>query len=224
MIEVKDLLKKDSAEVRRNPDLMLFYIETFTKTFNYAPSCAGCTFTSDWRKLCLHFYRKDDNNVVNLSTNNNSIIMKEFKFKVINNVILSYVKNGRTYRAYDNTAKVDFVIGFLTNGTEQELAERKKLFSTLPDLSDISDDEANENRVEVNEEPVNDETNEEAKQLTGDNAEPPVTETPAADTKAPEEVKQPLKSAENEPAKKPAVKKTVAKKRTAAKKPAAKKE
>jgi hypothetical protein len=226
MIEVKDLLKKDSAEVRRNPDLMLFYVETFTKTFGYAPSCAGCTFTSDWRKLSLHFYRKDDNNVVNLSTNNNSTIMKEFKFKIIENVILKYVKDGRTFRAYDNSAKLDFVLGFLTNGTDEELAERKKLFSVLPELSDLPEMEhhGDENRVEENEEPKEEDTKEEPKEPAAGSTLPQVEESPAGGSGVPEDVKEPLKSTENTPVKKPVVKKTPAKRKPAVKKPAAKKE
>lgn len=59
--------------------------------------------------------------------------MSTFKLKKTTNTILAYKLNGRTHRKYDNLMTEEFAIAYLTNGSEKEIAERKKLFAILPD-------------------------------------------------------------------------------------------
>ena len=57
----------------------------------------------------------------------------DFKLKRRENKILSYKKNGKTYRQYDTKLTADFVNGYLTNGTPEQLKERKAAFQILPE-------------------------------------------------------------------------------------------
>ncbi len=137
-----ELILINSDKVRRDSNLMAFYIECFTEAFGYKPKCTGCTFSSDWNKL-VRFINKGETITVNQKQNT----MSSFKLKKTTNTILAYKINGRTYRKYDNRIDEDFAITYLTNGTEAEIEQRKKLFAVLPDLlktKAISDEEAAE--------------------------------------------------------------------------------
>jgi len=67
---VKELLNINTHEVRRNPDLMSFYIETFKETFGYLPNCAGCSFNSDFIKLNSKINSLDKENLLPLKNKN----------------------------------------------------------------------------------------------------------------------------------------------------------
>ena len=126
---VNELILIDSGKVRRSPDLMAFYIETFMAVFNYKPNCAGCTFDSDFRKLKSHFHGSTKTILQTTKFNK----MATFKLKKKQGKIFSFNKDNRTYRAYDTNFTDTFVNGFLTYGTKAEIAERKNLFSELPE-------------------------------------------------------------------------------------------
>lgn len=132
-MDIQELIQLNSDKVRRDSNLMLFYIECFSKTFGYKPNCAGCTFNSDFIKLKTALHNKEK--VVNL-TNKTKKMENTFKLKRIEGNILAYRKDKKTFRLYDNSLNEEFVIGFLTNGTEEEIEQRKKLFSKLPKLEE----------------------------------------------------------------------------------------
>jgi hypothetical protein len=145
---IQELILLNSDKVRRDSSLMAFYIEAFVSTFNYKPTCTGCSFSSDWRKL-VNFVNKNEN-LVTLQKSKNT--MSTFKLKKVSNIILAYKKGGVTFRKYDNLLNEDFVIAYLTNGTEQEIEQRKKLFSVLPDaLTSVNEVEVLEIQTELNE-------------------------------------------------------------------------
>lgn len=152
-MDVKDLIKKDSREVRGNSNLMSIYIDAFQKQFGYKPSCAGCTFGNDFAKLVRAVQTGDKPTERKLKSNK---MENTFKLKKIQGKILSYKANGKTFRAYDNTMKEDFVVGYLTNGSKEEIAERKKLFAILPvelqDKKDAKKFEAVEEKIEESKE------------------------------------------------------------------------
>ena len=125
---IQELILIDSDKVRRDSSLMAFYIESFAALFGQKPVCAGCSFNSDWVRFKNKVSGSDKRININSKTMTNT-----FKLKKIQNKILHYKAEGRTFRSYDNTMSEQFVTGFLTNGTEAEIAERKKLFSVLPD-------------------------------------------------------------------------------------------
>ena len=108
---------------------MAFYIESFYTVFGTRPNCAGCTFSSDWKKFVSKV--KNGGNLVTLKTK--EIKMKNtFKLKKIQNKIFAYRINKKTFRSYDNNFTESFVKNFLTYGTPEEIEARKQLFSVLP--------------------------------------------------------------------------------------------
>lgn len=125
---VNELILINSDKVRRDSSLMAFYIEAFIEAFGYKPTCTGCTFSSDWNKL-VRFV----NGVGKTLTIEKKEVMSTFKLKKVRNVILAYKRNGVNVRKYDNLIDENFVNEYLTYGTDEQISERKKLFSVLPD-------------------------------------------------------------------------------------------
>src|SRR6478736_3997736 len=122
---VNELILLDKRKVRRDSNLMSLYLLYFKETFKYAPNCAGCSFGSDWQKL-VNFYSKKVEKKVTLQKEN---VMSTISIKRIQGKILAYKKDGRTFRQYDNILTDSFVKEYLSNGTEEEIAERRKLFN-----------------------------------------------------------------------------------------------
>lgn len=125
---VQELVTLSSQKVRRDSDLMAFYIESFKAQFGKAPNCAGCTFSSDFIKL-KSAVEKGTKPQKEMTMRNTEVT---FKLSKRQGKILSYVKGGRTIRQYDNKMTEDFAVAYLTNGTKQEITERKKIFRELP--------------------------------------------------------------------------------------------
>lgn len=136
-MEVSELIKLDSNKVRRDSNLMAFYIEAFKLKFGYAPNCAGCTFNSDWKKLINAFNNAEKGVIL---SSNKLDMDKNFKLKKIQHKIFAYHYMGKTYRLYDKNFTNEFVENFLKFGTQEEISERKKLFSVLPSEKNIQND------------------------------------------------------------------------------------
>ena len=125
---VTELILINSDKVRRDSSLMAFYIQYFIEAFGYKPVCTGCSFSSDWTKLVRYVTTgvKEINQRKNIMSNT-------FKLKKSTNTILRYEVEGKVIRKYDNLMTEEFAIGFLTNGSKEEIENRKKLFTVLPD-------------------------------------------------------------------------------------------
>ncbi|PIF44293.1 hypothetical protein CLU96_1234 [Chryseobacterium sp. 52] len=131
-MEIKDLIKAGKDQVRRNPDLMSAYIELFQEKFGKKPDCAGCSFNSDWNRL------------INETSTQKFTIMSTKNFELINNsIIYSFdyedkkLKRVFRKRVYGNLMTEDFAIEYLTHGTQEEIAVRKKQFRSLPEKFQI---------------------------------------------------------------------------------------
>lgn len=190
---VEEFIVIDSDKVRRSPSLISFYTELFFKTFGYKPSCSSCSFSTDYYKLKTELSLKKEKNFVDLSINNevqlklNNMKVDVFKLKQIKHQILVYKKDGKVHRLYDHLLTDEFVKGFLTFGTPEQIEERKKLFKILPSF--VSEE------VPVEEIPVSDATivnNEQNTGLTIDdnitkgNTEPVKEENPSEEAKTTE--------------------------------------
>lgn len=119
----QELILLDKGKVRRDSNLMSLYLSYFKEAYNYVPSCAGCSFASDWEKF-VSFHTMKQNKSLNLPKE----IFMEITIKKIEGKILSYKKDGKTFRIYDNILNDEFIDGYLKNGTDEELTERRKLF------------------------------------------------------------------------------------------------
>lgn len=122
---IEELILIDKHKVRRDSNLMHLYLEYFKETFNYLPNCVGCSFGSDWQKF-VTYHSKSLKKTLTLQKVK---IMSSITIKKVQGKILSYKKDGKTLRLYDNNLNDDFINGFLSNGTDEEIAERKKLFN-----------------------------------------------------------------------------------------------
>lgn len=124
---VQELVKLSSQKVRRDSDLMAFYIESFKAQFGKAPNCAGCTFSTDFIKL---------KSAVEKGTTKTSLTMeKKEKTFVLNKGIpdiLTYKRNGKNIRKYAKQIDELFALEYLTIGTKSEISERRKQFRILP--------------------------------------------------------------------------------------------
>lgn len=127
---VETLIKKDSTEVRGSTSLMSFYIIAFEKEFGFKPNCAGCTFARDFIKLKNRINNKNKKD----DTMKKALNEITFKLKkVTGKKILTYKIDGKPVRRYDDRMTEEFAIGFLTNGTKEEIKEREAMFEILPE-------------------------------------------------------------------------------------------
>lgn len=126
-MNVLELLNMDASKVRGNSNLMRIYIDFYKEAFGVEPNCAGCTFKKDFNKLKKHYAQDNQKNIKVMETK-----QATFKYKRPQGKILSYKSGNATVRRYDNLLTEEFVIGYLTNGTPEQLEERKKQFSILP--------------------------------------------------------------------------------------------
>lgn len=117
-----ELILLDKRKVRGDSSLMSLYLEYFEDAFNKKPSCAGCSFASDWQRL-VSFYSKKT------ITLQKEKVMNTITIKKVQGKILSYKKDGKTYRQYDNILTDSFIKEYISNGSEEELIQRKKMFN-----------------------------------------------------------------------------------------------
>lgn len=128
----QELILLDKGKVRRDSNLMSLYLVYFKEAYQYTPSCAGCSFGSDWQKF-VSFYSKKEEKTLNLQKQ----FFMEITIKKIQGKILSYKKDGKTFRLYDNILTAEFIDEYLKNGSKEELSERKKLFN-FPDVEEVA--------------------------------------------------------------------------------------
>jgi len=115
----EDLIKEGSSKVRNNSTLLSFYIDIFKSEFGYKPTCAGCTFSTDWNKL------------INSTKKHIEIMNATFEIKD-KQKIHTFYKDKRNIRCYGRNMTEEFAIDYLTFGTAEEIEERKKDFRKLP--------------------------------------------------------------------------------------------
>jgi len=166
-LTIEELSNKPADEVRRNPSLVLVYIDLFKKEFGYSPSCIPCSFTSDWNKL-KQKYLISNKNTLSLVSNLKSTQMETtFQLNTIKVEIFAFKQDGKTLRQYDNKMTEDFAVGYLTNGDPETLKERRKQFKILPEALRKS-----ESKKEEVIEPVKEEKTEVVVTATEDVKEP----------------------------------------------------
>src|SRR5690554_4108910 len=120
-----EIISLGKHKVRNNNDLMLFYLDDFFRIFGRKPVCAGCTFDKDWKKYVNSFKTK-----TKMATKNIGEYQLSPKY---NSKILTYKIGKKPYRTYGRKMNDAFAEAFLTNGTDEQIAERKKMFVKLPE-------------------------------------------------------------------------------------------
>lgn len=125
----KELVSLNPKKIRNNNELMQLYIQKFEAAFSFKPNCAGCTFSKDFNKLKKHVASSGKPTVINLKQETMSAYKIKPKFRA---QILTYVKDKRSYRTYGRNISDQFAKEFLTHGTEEQIAERRKMFDAIP--------------------------------------------------------------------------------------------
>lgn len=141
-MEIKELIKLNGREVRRDSNLMAIYIDAFKEVFGKTPNCAGCTFSADFTKL--------KKAVLKQTPIQKAKKMADITFKLKKKLgkIHSYKKNGRTIHFYDTNMTEEIAIEYLTYGTPEQIENRKELFSVLPKLSEKKESKSNDSQTE----------------------------------------------------------------------------
>ena len=122
---INEFILLDKAKVRRDSNLMSLYLDFFKTAFGRVPNCAGCSFGTDWQKLVSLYSIKGEKKV----TLQKGKTMNTISIKKIQGKILTYRKDGKTYRQYDNILTDEFIKEFIVSGTEEENKERVKMFN-----------------------------------------------------------------------------------------------
>lgn len=124
----KELANLAPSEVRNNEELMRLYVERYEGVFFLTPSCAGCTFNTDFKK-----FRSAILNGLRITNPNNIIMENTFKLKRKHySEILTYRIGNVPFRIYGKQMNEGFAIEYLKNGTKEQIEERKLMFDVLP--------------------------------------------------------------------------------------------
>lgn len=125
----EDLIQLRKREILDNPNNKALYIQFYKAFFGSAPSCANCSFNSDFRKfknkvLCIEAEKS-----VHLKQSK-TIIMNNFKLKKgFSSTIFSYPdKDGRMKRSYGKDLTNEFVADLL----KVTKSKYKDYFEELP--------------------------------------------------------------------------------------------
>ena len=123
----EELISIGRHKVRSDESLMLFYLKEFEELFGRKPNCASCTFVSDWVKFERGINK--DKNTFKMKAE------KTFKLTANGNSKIHTYKNGkRPVRSYGYNMTENFALAYLSKGSEEQIAMRKKWFSVLPEV------------------------------------------------------------------------------------------
>lgn len=122
---IEEFILLDKAKVRRDSNLMSLYLEFFKNAFGRVSNCAGCSFATDWQKLVSLYSNKVEKKVTLQKVNP----MRTITIKKIQGKILTYRKDGKTYRQYDNILTDEFIKNYIEYGVEGDKESRLKMFN-----------------------------------------------------------------------------------------------
>lgn len=135
-----ELTTYNKEKVRGNPNLTLNFISAYKTIFRIVPNCTGCSIGKEINNLYqsiklredLHDVEIDIDNIQknNQMIDNNKTFEKSILLK--EDMIAYRDSDGRIRRKFTNKLNDEFVIGYLINGTPEEIEERKKKFKVLP--------------------------------------------------------------------------------------------
>lgn len=133
-----ELISHNKAEVRNNSNLTLYFKEAYKTIFGSYPSCSSCSINNEFQKLITSIKNSElahQEIILNSKINTMADNSKTFVLSpLFNDYMLSYTgKDKLVRRKFANKLTDEFVVEYLTNGTPEELEERKKKFKVLPE-------------------------------------------------------------------------------------------
>lgn len=124
----KEFVSIDAKQIRASEELMQLFVNFYEAAFFIKPNCGGCIFNAGFKKL-KKFHSINQKNNINFE------VMKERTFKINRKYlsdILTYKKDGVTYRKYANKMTEEFAIQLIADG-------QTHIFDVLPkDAKEVS--------------------------------------------------------------------------------------
>lgn len=133
-MELKEFVRLDPKQVRRDNKLMLLFVDFYKAAFSVTPNCAGCVFKNGFRKLKRYAENKQDSQKI--STFGKTTIKMEkqdktFQLKPKYRLkILTFKKDGATHRRYGYNLTEEFA-------RELVKAGKSDLFLKVPEKEEL---------------------------------------------------------------------------------------
>jgi hypothetical protein len=125
-MELNEFVRLDPDKIRRDKGLMQLYVKFYEAAFSFLPNCVGCSFKKGFKKLSRHANgtEKTVNFDKTYTTMEKTFTLKnQWKLK-----ILSFKKDGKTYRSYGYNLTEEFARDLVKAG-------KSDVFAKLPSSS-----------------------------------------------------------------------------------------
>lgn len=123
-MRLEEFVRLEPKQVRRDKELMQLFVNFYEAAFSFIPKCVGCSFNGSFKKLVR--YANSDKKNIKFDANSYKMEAKTFELKKEYKLkILSYKKDGITYRKYGNKITEDFARELVNAG-------KTEYFKTLP--------------------------------------------------------------------------------------------
>src|SRR5690606_13789565 len=138
-MELEEFVRLNPSIIRRDKELMQLFVNFYEAAFSFKPKCAGCSFKGGFKKLKQYVNNSNSNLKINKMSAKTFQLKSKFRVK-----ILSYKKDGITYRKYGHALTEEFAIELVKAG-------KGDLFIKTPDDSKkkTKDIEVNEPEIVV---------------------------------------------------------------------------
>ncbi len=122
-MNLKEFVRLNPKEIRRDSELMQLFVNFYEAAFFVIPKCVGCSFKSGFKKLRNYANNSGENVIFDKTISN----MKTFKLKSKYKLkILTYKKDGKTFRKYGHALTEEFAVELVAHG-------KSDVFSVLPE-------------------------------------------------------------------------------------------
>lgn len=126
---LEEFVSIPAEQIRKSERLMQLFVEFYEAAFFFKPKCAGCAFKKGFKKL-RQYSTKSTQKIVKFETMEN-IKTFQVKKKYLTK-ILTFKKDGITYRKYGNTIDEEFANNLVADG-------QTDLFDKLPKGGEVKE-------------------------------------------------------------------------------------
>ena len=132
-----ELILKSSSEVRSNSNLTSYFINAYKNVCGHVPTCSGCAINNELGNLIKEIKKRNlQGQEIEVTTNNITMVDNSKTFVLspsLRDDMLAYTdKNKVIRRKFVSKLTDEYVVAYLTNGTAEEIEERKNKFKVLP--------------------------------------------------------------------------------------------
>ena len=132
-----ELILKSSSEVRSNSNLTSYFINAYKNVCGHVPTCSGCAINNELGSLIKEIKKRNlQGQEIEVTTNNITMVDNSKTFVLspsLRDDMLAYTDENKVIRRkFVSKLTDEYVVAYLTNGTAEEIEERKKKFKVLP--------------------------------------------------------------------------------------------